>query len=92
MGSQQNAGSLAGCFAPGLATLRSYLTAILARIRELRVDRPTVVRVTGYWDVCIDGDVAAQTYGSGFQANSTALTLRANTDPDGRPSPGRNRY
>lgn len=36
------------------------------------------MRVTGYWDVFIDGDVAAHTYGAGFQADSTALTRQAN--------------
>ena len=71
------AGNVA-CFEPELAGLRSNLTAILGRIDVLRADRPTAVRVTGYWDVFTDGDVATQAYGAGFQADSTALTLQVN--------------
>ena len=66
------------CFGPELAGLRSNLTAILRRIDELRAPRSTAVRVTGYWDVFTDGDVATQAYGVEFQADSTAITLAAN--------------
>lgn len=66
------------CFGPELAGLRSNLTAILRRIHALRAERPTAVRVTGYWDVFTDGDVATQAYGAGFQTDSTALTLQVN--------------
>ncbi len=66
------------CFDRELATLRTNLTAILARIHGLRANRPTAIRVTGYWNVFIDGAVAAQTYGVAFEAASTALTVQVN--------------
>ena len=36
------------CFAPTLTALRTNLTSILERVAQLRGDRPTAVRVTGY--------------------------------------------
>lgn len=62
------------CFQPAMATLEPNLTTILNRIRFLRSDRPTVLRVTGYWDVVIGGAVAAHTYGPDFLRTSTTLT------------------
>jgi lysophospholipase L1-like esterase len=66
------------CFQPAMVTLDHNLTAILNRIWSLRSGRPTVLRVTGYWDVFIDGAVAAHTYGPGFLGMSAALTRQAN--------------
>lgn len=68
-----------GCFASALSKLGVNLTAILRRITELRGDRPTVVRVTGYWNVFLDGEVAAQTYDAAFARSSDELTRRVNT-------------
>lgn len=66
------------CFQPAIGHLRSNLSAILQRIRQLRGNRPTAVRVTGYWNVFIDGAVAARTYGSSFERASTQLTILVN--------------
>lgn len=66
------------CFDSALGTLHDNLTAILDRIRELRGGRPTAVRVTGYWNVFLDGHVADATYGVLFQRTSGALTQRVN--------------
>ncbi len=66
------------CFTPVLPELQDHLTATLQRIRELRAGQPTAVRVTGYWDVFLDGEVAAQTYGPSFRPDSSALTREVN--------------
>lgn len=65
------------CFDPQLARLRDNLAAILERIRSVRAGRPTAVRVTGYWNVFVDGDTAMQLYGTAFLRDSAALTRRA---------------
>ena len=66
------------CFQPAMVDLESNLTAILARIWELRDGRPTALRVTGYWNVFLDGAVAARSYGPALQRTSAALTEQAN--------------
>jgi lysophospholipase L1-like esterase len=66
------------CFTEQLPGLRSNLTAILSTIHDLRADRPTAVRVTGYWSVFVDGQVADDLYGPGFRADSDALTAEVN--------------
>lgn len=71
------------CFDSALGTLHDNLTAILDRIRELRGGRPTAVRVTGYWNVFLDGHVADATYGPLFQRTSGALTQRVNATIQG---------
>lgn len=68
-----------GCFGSSLSKLRVSLTAILGRIAELRGDRPTVVCVTGYWNVFLDGAVGTHTYGPAFARSSDELTRRVNT-------------
>jgi lysophospholipase L1-like esterase len=67
------------CFETALSTLQVNLTAILQRIAELRADHVTAVRVTGYWNVFLDGAVAAHTYGPTFVRSSDELTRRVNT-------------
>lgn len=67
-----------GCFQPAMADMEHNLTAILERIWQLRGTRPTALRVTGYWDVFIDGAVAVRTYGPGFERASSALTEETN--------------
>jgi lysophospholipase L1-like esterase len=66
------------CFTDQLPGLRANLTAILGDIHALRVDRPTAVRVTGYWSVFVDGQVADELYGPAFRADSNALTVLVN--------------
>jgi lysophospholipase L1-like esterase len=66
------------CFAPALIHLRQTLSSVLQRIRVLRHGQPTDVRVTGYWDVFLDGRVADETYGPDFQILSSALTRQVN--------------
>jgi lysophospholipase L1-like esterase len=66
------------CFTDQLPGLRSNLTAILATIHDLRAGRPTAVRVTGYWSVFVDGQVADDLYGPDFRADTAAVTLAAN--------------
>ena len=66
------------CFQPAMDDMERNLTAILERIWELRGGRPTALRVTGYWNVFIDGAVAARTYGPTFEQGSATLTEQAN--------------
>jgi lysophospholipase L1-like esterase len=67
-----------GCFAGALAQLPLTLSAILARIQQLRTGKPTAIRMLGYWNVFLDGAVANTTYGAAFQAISSTLTRRVN--------------
>lgn len=73
------AGSCPGleCFAPVLTDLQGTLTAVLARIAELRAGRHAQVLVTGYWDIFPDGDVAQALYGRNFLADSAAVSRQA---------------
>lgn len=66
------------CFRPAMDPLEHHLTAILDRVRQLRGARPTAVRVTGYWNVFIDGAVAARTWGPDVERGSEALTEQVN--------------
>ncbi len=66
------------CFGPALTQLHANLAAVLERIDALRADQPTMVRVTGYWNVFPDGAVAEQTYGATFLRTSSALTVVVN--------------
>jgi lysophospholipase L1-like esterase len=66
------------CVQPAMTGLERNLTAILERIWELRGGKPTALRVTGYWNVFIDGAVAAHTYGPVFERASSALTEQVN--------------
>jgi lysophospholipase L1-like esterase len=66
------------CFGSALTVLRDNLTAILHRIQQLRAGQLTAVRVTGYWNVFLDGTVAARTYGPSFQRSSSTLTQHVN--------------
>lgn len=75
---QCGAANRLACFDPALAHLRANLDAILRRVQQLRAGRPTAVRVTGYWNVFIDGAVAAATYGPTFVRDSSALTRKVN--------------
>lgn len=68
----------ADCVADELATLRTNLDAVLARVRALRADRGTTVLVTGYWNVFEDGDVARRAVGEAGLRASLDLTRRAN--------------
>jgi len=66
------------CFQPAMVDMEQNLSAILGRIWQLRGDRPTALRVTGYWNVFIDGTVAVRTYGPDFERGSSMLTEQAN--------------
>ncbi len=67
-----------GCFTPMLRTLRVNMAAILDRIGQLSAGRPIAVRVTGYWNVFVDGSVAAATFDAAQRADSVALTVQVN--------------
>jgi lysophospholipase L1-like esterase len=66
------------CFDVEQTTLADNLTAILRRIDELRRGAPTAVRVTGVWNVFLDGAVATRIYGPGFAQWSSDLTQQVN--------------
>ena len=66
------------CFRTTLPDLRANLTAILDRIRALAVGRPMGVRVTNYWNVFEDGEVAQEKHGDAFVRDSDQLTQEAN--------------
>ncbi|MCU7729125.1 SGNH/GDSL hydrolase family protein [Actinoplanes sp. KI2] len=72
------------CGAPGLDCFRSTLQrqaarldAVLDRVDALLGDRSAAVLVTGYWNVFLDGDVAAAR-GDAYVRNSVALTRAEN--------------
>lgn len=66
------------CFTEELDELGTNLTAIIDRIHQIRQDLPTAIRVTGYWNVFLDGQVADQVDGVSFHQTSNELTRRAN--------------
>ena len=70
-------GNGTACFASDLQALPAELGAALLRIRSLAGPQVQVL-VTGYWNVFLDGAVAAQ-HGTTYQATSDALTRRVDT-------------
>ena len=66
------------CFRATLPSLRANLTAVLDRIRTLAAGHPVGVRVTNYWNVFEDGEVAQQRHGDAFVRDSDQLTQEAN--------------
>jgi lysophospholipase L1-like esterase len=66
------------CFRATLPSLRSNLTAALDRITALAAGHPVGVRVTNYWNVFEDGEVAQQQHGDAFIHDSNQLTREAN--------------
>ena len=65
------------CPAPELTGLGVSLDAVLDRVNVLRSGRPTLVLVTGYWNLFPDGSVGAG-LGAGYLRWSGDLTERAN--------------
>lgn len=66
------------CMQDELENMRSNVSAILARIRQLRGHRPTALLVTGYWNVFEDGEVARSSYPDVGLAATQRLTRRVN--------------
>jgi lysophospholipase L1-like esterase len=66
------------CFRTTLPTLDANLTAVLQRIRALAAGHPVGVRVTNYWNVFEDGEVAQEKHGDAFVRDSNQLTREAN--------------
>jgi lysophospholipase L1-like esterase len=66
-----------GCFRTTLPRLEANLTAVLNRIRALAAGHPVGVRVTNYWNVFQDGEVAQQKHGDAFIRDSNQLTREA---------------
>ena len=66
------------CFRSTLPSLHANLTAVLDRIRALAAGHPAGVRVTNYWNVFEDGEVAQEKHGDAFVRDSDQLTLEAN--------------
>jgi lysophospholipase L1-like esterase len=71
------------CWRPALTALRAGLEQIAARIHAL--DRNPALRIAfvGYWNVTVDGQVAASTLGSRGLANSNELTSVVNATISG---------
>ncbi len=66
------------CVSDELSQMKDNVSAILARINELRQNKRTAVLVTGYWNVFEGGDVARSLYPpAGVRATQT-LTSRVN--------------
>jgi lysophospholipase L1-like esterase len=65
------------CYAPQLAALRHNLDTTLTTIATLRRGRPTAVRLTGYWDIWRDGQVA-RAQGATYARVGRRLTARVN--------------
>jgi lysophospholipase L1-like esterase len=66
------------CFRTTLPRLHANLTAVLDRIRTLAAGHPVGVRVTNYWNVFEDGEVAQEQHGDAFVHDSNQLTREAN--------------
>lgn len=66
-------GTSDACYDAALTLVRDNLEAIVARIRSLTVGRPVAIVLLGYWDVWLDGTVAAAR-GSSFVATGRWLT------------------
>jgi lysophospholipase L1-like esterase len=66
------------CFRATLPSLQANLTAVLDRIRILAAGHPVGVRVTNYWNVFEDGEVAQEQHGDAFVRDSDQLTREAN--------------
>jgi lysophospholipase L1-like esterase len=66
------------CFRTTLPSLHANLTTVLDRIRTLAAGHPVGVRVTNYWNVFEDGEVAQQRHGDAFVDDSDQLTQEAN--------------
>ncbi|GAB1639876.1 SGNH/GDSL hydrolase family protein [Krasilnikovia sp. MM14-A1259] len=65
------------CFQPALKQQAPQLSAVFGKVNELLDGRSATVVVTGYWNVFLDGDVAAD-LGADYVHNSTSLTLAEN--------------
>jgi lysophospholipase L1-like esterase len=66
------------CFRATLPSLHANLTAVLDRIGALAAGHPVGVRVTNYWNVFEDGEVAQARHGDAFVRDSDQLTREAN--------------
>ncbi|MFL5880362.1 MAG: GDSL-type esterase/lipase family protein, partial [Actinomycetota bacterium] len=66
------------CFRTTLPSLQANLTAVLDRIRTLAAGHPVGVRVTNYWNVFEDGEVAQEKHGDAFVRDSDQPTQEAN--------------
>lgn len=65
------------CYRPEVRTMTANVSAILNRVRALRGGRPTIVLVTGYWNVWQDGEVASG-MGAEFVEVSHTVTSMVN--------------
>jgi len=66
-----------GCFQSTLRQQASQLDAVLKKVDSLLGGRSATVEITGYWNVFLDGDVAAAR-GADYVRNSVALTKAEN--------------
>ena len=66
-----------GCFRSTLRQQAAQLDAVLKRVNTLLDGRSATVEITGYWNVFLDGDVAAAR-GDDYVRNSVALTQAEN--------------
>jgi lysophospholipase L1-like esterase len=70
-------GPALACFQPTLKQQSSELDEVFERVEALLGGRSATVLVTGYWNVFLDGDVAAA-QGTDYVRNSVALTQAEN--------------
>lgn len=54
------------CFSEAVAGVRQRVEQVVARVRALRADRPTLVLVTDYWNVFEDGTRAVRDHGRDY--------------------------
>ncbi|MHB8511966.1 MAG: SGNH/GDSL hydrolase family protein [Actinomycetota bacterium] len=66
------------CYKARAFTLRRNLIAIFHQIKALRNNQPTVVRITGYWEIWKDGD-AGRALGQHYMFVNDFITHRINT-------------
>lgn len=65
------------CYRPEVQAMSANVSAILQRIQALRGGRPTIVLVSGYWNVWQDGQVA-RSMGAEFVQVSHLVTAMVN--------------
>jgi lysophospholipase L1-like esterase len=68
------------CFRSAMPAMEQNLSASLARIHALVGTRSVGVRVTNYWNVFEDGEVAISLHGDAFVRDSDRLTREVNAE------------
>lgn len=67
------------CLFNEVPVMQRRLTAVLERVRALTAGRRVALRVTDYWNVFEDGQVASDRFGDEYVRDTSSFTRAANT-------------